>query len=119
MATPTIRVQVKFNHLSPIAGAVRTELDREVGKSGFRLEGGIKRRTHVISGFLRNSWQNTHVRNSLKSVVSTNAHYAVIEQLTGSRYRPPHPGPQPAAAEEWPKLKAGAEDALRRAAKAR
>jgi hypothetical protein len=118
VATP-LRVTVRFNHVPAISGALRTELAREVGKSVFRLEGGIKARTHVISGFLRNSWRGTHAANSLTGDVSTNAHYAVIEQLTGSRYRPPHPGPQPAAAAEWPKLKAGAEDGIRRAGKAR
>lgn len=118
MAT-ALRINVRFNHVPAITGALRSEVDREIGKSVFRLEGGIKRRTHVITGLLRNSWRGAHVRTSLKGDVSTNVDYAVIEQLTGSRYRPPHPGPQPAAAEEWPKLKAGAEDAIQRAGKAR
>lgn len=119
MARTSFRANVTFNHLPAISAALRPELDKEVGKSTFRLVGGIQVRTHVITGRLRASWRGIHVANSLQGAARTDTSYAVIEQLTGSRYRPPHPGPVPAAVEEWPKLQAGVADATRRAARAR
>ena len=59
-----------------------------------RVEGGAKRRAHVITGRMRRSIRRFRVRPGYHRVV-VGAYYGVYENY-GTRYRPPHPFWEPA-----------------------
>jgi HK97 gp10 family phage protein len=61
-----------------------------------RVEGGAKRRVHVITGRLKASIQRIRMARGHHRVV-VGAYYGIYEEF-GTRYRPPHPFFRPAVA---------------------
>ena len=58
------------------------------------VEGGAKRRVHVITGHLKGSIHRVRLGEGRHAVI-VGAHYGVYEEY-GTRYRPPHPYFRPA-----------------------
>lgn len=98
MARRAITVKVRRNRSG--VPRVTTALKRNAGalayNYGQRVEGGARRRAHVITGHLKSSIVRVRIDKYHHRVV-VGAYYGIYEEY-GTRYRPPHPYFRPAVA---------------------
>lgn len=80
-----------------IAVAVQQNSSNLAYHYGQRVEGGAKRRVHVITGHLKKSIKRERIATGHHRVI-VGAYYGIYEEY-GTRYRPPHPYFRPAVAE--------------------
>lgn len=100
---PAVRITVRTRRQHVNGGLQNLMLTVERNASslaynyGQRVEGGAKRRVHVISGRLKRSIQRIRLTKYRHRVI-VGAYYGVYENY-GTRYRPPHPFWEPAIRE--------------------
>lgn len=75
---------------------VQSNSNRAAYNFAQNVEGGAKRRVHVITGRLRNSIVRHRTGPGSHRII-VGMHYGVYEEY-GTRYRPPHPFFRPAVA---------------------
>lgn len=98
------RVQMRFNTrrqarrggIRGVQRSVATNTNRAAYNFAQRVEGGAKRRVHVISGRLRRSIVRVTLAPGKHRVI-VGEYYGIYEEF-GTRHRPPHPFFRPAVA---------------------
>lgn len=100
---PAVRIHVRTRRQYVNGGLRNMELtvtrnaDALAYNYAQRVEGGAKRRVHVISGRLKRSIHRIRLRRYQHRVI-VGAYYGVYENY-GTRYRPPHPFWEPSIRE--------------------
>ena len=98
VAKVTVRVRRVYGtkRLTALASKVSQNSSNLAYHYAQRVEGGAKRRVHVITGRLKASIVRTRISRGHHRV-TVGMHYGVYEEF-GTRYRPPHPYFRPAVA---------------------
>lgn len=95
MARPRVHIRTRSKRqyvnggVENIVHAVESNAARLAYNYAQRVEGGAKRRVHVITGNLKRSIHRVRVAKGHHRVI-VGAYYGVYENY-GTRYRPPHP----------------------------
>lgn len=96
-----LRVKVTRQYVNGGTRNMAVAVERNAGALAYhyaqRVEGGAKRRVHVITGNLKRSIKRVRL-DKYKHEVVVGAYYGVYENY-GTRYRPPHPFWDPAIRE--------------------
>lgn len=96
MAPTDVRTVIVFNHFPQITAALKTKADAIVTRTALDLEGQMKVRAPVRTGFLRGSIQASRVGVAHWRVV-VGADYGLYVE-NGTRHNAPHPFVRPAIA---------------------
>lgn len=101
MATATVKIGVNrkigAGGLSAVARRVESNANTLAYHYAQRIEGGAKRRAHVITGRMKRSIVRVRLGVGHHRVI-VGAHYGIYEEY-GTRHRPPHPFFRPAIRE--------------------